>query len=81
MELRHLARDAKTALELGLVAFAPDELVDRLATVAGLLDAASELPEDSPPVITLVPKLIPKAKKVLAEWANWHDQHLAKTKV
>lgn len=30
MELRHLRRDARTALELAVVALAPSELVDKL---------------------------------------------------
>jgi hypothetical protein len=47
MDFSHLRREARTALELAIVALAPSALVDRLATAAGLLEALVELPKDS----------------------------------
>ena len=44
LELRHLGRDVKTALELGIVAMAPTEVVENLALAAGFLSALEELP-------------------------------------
>jgi hypothetical protein len=39
----------KTSLELAIMARAPNDLTNRLARVAGLLDALSQLPtEDGP---------------------------------
>jgi hypothetical protein len=78
MELRHLSRDVKSAVELAIVGLAPAELVDRLAVAAGLLEAVVELPVDSPPVATLVPKVLSRARSALDEWTKWQAEHLAK---
>jgi hypothetical protein len=78
MDLRHLRRQARTALELAVVALAPSQIVDRLATAAGLLEALAELPQDSPPVVATVPRAITRAKSGLDEWGAWHEQHLGK---
>ncbi len=78
MELRHLEREVKTAVELGIVGLCPQELVERLAAIGGLLDAVAELPVDSPPVAVLVPKLVMRAKTALREWAAWQEEHLRK---
>ena len=75
MELSHLRRDVKTALELALVALAPSELVDELAAVAGLLEAISELPVDGPPSIVLLPKVLARAKSGLDGWQSWEKTH------
>jgi hypothetical protein len=77
-ELSHLRRDARTALELAVVALAPSELVDRLALVAGLLEALVELPTDSAPVIALVPSVQSRAKTALDDWQRWQQEHLEK---
>lgn len=76
LDLSHLRREARTALELALVALAPSELVDRLATVAGLLEALVELPPNSAPVLALVPTVVTRANSVLRDWKKWHQEHL-----
>jgi hypothetical protein len=76
MELRHLGREVKTALELAVVALCPQELLERLAMSAGLLDAVVELPVDSPAVAALIPKLLERARQGLADWSAWQDKHL-----
>jgi hypothetical protein len=76
MELRHLGREVKSAVELAIVGLCPSELLERLATICGLLDAAAELPADSPPVAVLVPKLVARANAALREWAAWKEAHL-----
>lgn len=78
MDLSHLRRESRTALELGVVAMAPSDLVDRLATSAGLLEALAELPTDSAPVIALVPKLVTRTRRALEDWQKWHHDHLEK---
>jgi len=76
MDLSHLRRESRTALELAVVAMAPSELVDRLATSAGLLEALVELPTDSAQVIAIVPKLVTRTRRALEDWQKWHREHL-----
>ena len=76
LDLRHLRRETRTALELAVVALAPTDLVDRLAAVAGLLEALAELPKDSAPVMALVPKLVTRTRGALEEWQKWRHDHL-----
>jgi hypothetical protein len=76
MDLNHLRRETRTALELAVVALAPTDLIDRLAAVAGLLEALVELPSNSPPVIALVPTLTTRARGALEDWKKWHHEHL-----
>jgi hypothetical protein len=78
LDLSHLRREARTALELAVVALAPSEIVDRLAAVAGLLEALVELPPDSPPVVALVPTVESRAKSALERWRRWQGEHLEK---
>ena len=78
LDLRHLRRDARTALELAVVAMAPSELVDRLASSAGLLEALVELPADSAPVMALVPRVTTQTRSVLDDWQRWQREHLEK---
>jgi hypothetical protein len=66
----------RTALELSVVTLAPNELVDRLAAAAGLLEALSELPTDSAPVIALVPNIVDRTEKALSDWQRWRQEHL-----
>jgi hypothetical protein len=75
MELVHLQREVKTALELAVVDLAPAPLVDRLALAAGLLEAISELPTDAAPVVALVPRTVGRAREALKEWQHWLDKH------
>lgn len=77
-ELRDLRREARSALDLAVVALAPSQLVDRLATAVGLLESLAELPADSPPVIALVPKTLARARSGLEDWRAWHKQYLAR---
>jgi hypothetical protein len=81
MELRHLSREVKTALELAVVALCPDQLVERLAGAAGLLAAIEELPLESAPVVALVPNLVKRARGALSAWARWQEEHLRKAAV
>lgn len=76
MELGHLRREVRTALELAVVALAPSDLIDGLAAAAGLLEALVELPPKSPPVLALVPELEKRSTKVLNEWRKWKAEHL-----
>ena len=76
LDLTHLRRETRTALELAVVALAPSELVDRLATVAGLLEALVELPTNSAPVVALVPRVVTLANSALDDWNKWQQQHL-----
>ena len=76
LDLSHLRRDARTALELAVVALAPTELIDRLAAAAGLLEALAELPTDSAPVIALLPALVVRTRGALEDWQKWQAQHL-----
>jgi len=78
MELRHLAREVKTGLELAIVALAPSNIVEGLASAAGLLDAVVELPLDSPALAALVPGLDARARTALKTWAAWREEHLGK---
>ena len=71
MDLRHLRREARTALELAIVELAPSELVERLATATGLLEALAELPDDSAPTIARGPPTADRARVAIAMWREW----------
>ena len=75
MELRHLVREVKTALELALAAPAPSELVDRLAIAAGLLDAITDMALDWAVPNPLVSGTVERANQALAAWHQWRDDH------
>ena len=78
LDLSHLRRETRTALELAVVALAPSELIDPLAKAAGLLEAIDELPTDSAPVVALVPSLVASARSALDDWRTWHREYLEK---
>ena len=78
LDLSHLRRDARTALELAVVALAPSEIIDALAAPAGLLEALVELPPNSAPVVALVPKLVKRTREALDAWQDWQAKHLVK---
>jgi hypothetical protein len=78
MDLSHLRREARTALELAIVALAPSQLVDRLAAAAGLLEALTDLPAGSPPVAATLPRALSRTKSTLEEWRRWQEQHRGK---
>lgn len=74
MDLRHLRRDTRTALELAIIELAPSQLIDRLAVVTGLLEALAELPPNSPPAIALGPPTADRARVALEIWRDWSAQ-------
>ena len=76
MDLSHLRRESRTALELAVIAMAPSDLVDRLAVAAGMLEALLELPTDSAPVIAILPRVVARARSALEDWQAWHRDHL-----
>jgi hypothetical protein len=71
-EIRHLLRSVKTSLELAIVALAPPDLLNRLARVAGLLEALSQLPPDAGPAQALTPGLIADGLAAIDAWDKWH---------
>jgi hypothetical protein len=80
LDLSHLRRESRTALELAVVAMAPTQMLDRLAAIAGLFEALVELPANSPPVLALAPQLVKRARAALDGWHRWEAEHLAKVK-
>jgi hypothetical protein len=71
LDLRHLRRETRTALELAIVELAPNDLIDSLAVAAGLLEALVALPPDSAPALALGPSTVDRARKALAAWHAW----------
>lgn len=69
-ELRHLLRTVETSLELAIMARAPNELVNRLARVSGLLGALSQLPEEGPARELTAPTLA-DALSAVELWRVW----------
>jgi hypothetical protein len=78
LDLSHMRRDVRTALELAVVAMAPADIIDRLGASAGLLEALVELPIDSAPVVALVPKVTSSTRSALEDWQKWRHEHLEK---
>jgi hypothetical protein len=75
LEASHVRREVKTALELAIMAFAPHDIVNELAAIAGLLEALSEVPVESPPSIALLPKVLARARSSLENWQSWEKKH------
>jgi hypothetical protein len=71
LDLSHLRREARTALELAIVELAPSDLVDRLALATGLLEALEELPANSAPAIALGIPTADRARIALKLWRDW----------
>ena len=71
LDLSHLRRETRTALEIAIVELAPTDLIERLALVSGLLEALSELPADSAPAIALGPSTADRARVALKMWRDW----------
>ena len=71
LDLSHLRREARTALELAIVELAPADLIDRLAVVSGILEALAELPPDSDPAIALGPGTAERGRVALDRWREW----------
>ncbi len=80
LDLSHLRRDTRTALELAIAALAPESLIHRLAAAAGLFEALIEFPRESPPVIALTPRLAANSRSALDEWERWRKDHLGHVK-
>lgn len=75
IEFVHLRREVRTALELAIVALAPEDLVERLAAAAGLLETIAELPLEAPPIAALAPRAIKRAREALDAWRRWQREH------
>jgi hypothetical protein len=75
LDLSHLRRETRTALELAVVTLAPAGVTDRLAAAAGLLEALVELPRNSPPAIALGPKVARRSQAALDKWRRWRAAH------
>jgi hypothetical protein len=71
LDLSHLRREARTALELAIIELAPNDLIDHLALVTGLLEALAELPADSAPAIALGAPTAARARVALEMWRDW----------
>ena len=71
LDLSHLRREARTALELAIVELAPTDMIERLALVTGLLEALAELPADSAPALALGPSTADRARIALKMWRDW----------
>jgi hypothetical protein len=76
MDLRHLRREARSALELAAAAMAPFAIIDGLALSAGLLEALVELPADSAPMRALVPRTVNRTRRALDDWQKWRFENL-----
>jgi hypothetical protein len=71
LDLNHLRREARTALELAILELAPTDMIERLALVTGLLEALDELPANSAPAIALGPSSADRARVALKLWRDW----------
>src|SRR5262249_50066764 len=71
MQLRHLHRDVSNALELALVALAPNSMIEALAAAAGLLNALQELPLESDSLQVWAKEAASRAERTLSEWRSW----------
>jgi hypothetical protein len=71
LDLNHLRREARTALELAIIELAPNDLLDDLAVVSGTLEALAELPHDSAPAIALGPGTAKRGQIALDRWRAW----------
>ncbi len=76
IDLVHLRREARTALELAIVAMVPQSLMDRLASATGMLEALAEIPAESPPARALVPTTVSRARGAIDAWHQWEAEHL-----
>jgi hypothetical protein len=71
LRVSHLRREVKTALELAVAALAHAEVIDGLATAAGLLEALNEFPKSSAPVLATLPRATELAERSLQAWRDW----------
>ena len=75
MQLRHLAREISSAVELALVRMAPNPLIEELAAVAGLLGALQELPLDTEALRVWASQAIARAAQSMERWRAWEERH------
>ena len=80
MQVLHLGREIKTSLELAIAAGAPSDLVDRLATAAGLLDAIVSLGLERDAGLPLVGTTCTRATDALTDWQRWRDDNPSKAR-
>ena len=74
LEVTHLTREIKTALELAIAAFAPNDVIDKLAVVAGLLDTLDSLALDQN-ATPLYTSTIERGNMALIGWQKWRASH------
>ena len=77
MTLRHLKREVGTALELAIVAPAPSQIIEELATTTGLLSALEELPLDTELLRIKASESVVRAERGLADWHAWLEKRKA----
>ena len=77
MQLRHLARELSTGLELALVGKAPPALVEQLACATGLIVALAELPLDTDALRCWATDGVGRAERALEVWRAWADEKRA----
>jgi hypothetical protein len=75
MQLRHLAREVSSAMELALVRMAPNPLIEELAAVAGLLGALQELPLDTESLRVWASQAVARATLSMERWRAWEERH------
>ena len=75
IQLVHLSREVKTALELALAALAPTRLIEQLAISAGMLEAFSALSVDIRAPHPLLQQTVERADAALADWQRWRTEH------
>jgi hypothetical protein len=75
VQLVHLSREIKTALELALAALSPTPMIEELALAAGLLDAFSELAVDERTPHPLLQQTVERAELALRTWHRWRADH------
>lgn len=71
LDLSHLRRDVRTALELAIIELAPNDLIDGLAVVSGTLEALAELPRDSDAALALGRSTAERGQTALERWRQW----------
>jgi hypothetical protein len=64
-------REVRTALELALVAMAPNAMVERLAMATGFLIGLRELPLDTEALRVRATEAVTRGEQCLEEWRRW----------
>ncbi|CAN5603588.1 hypothetical protein BH11MYX1_BH11MYX1_07900 [soil metagenome] len=74
LEVAQLTREIETALELAIAAFAPNEVLDALAVVAGLLSGLNRLALDQSDTPLFV-STVQRGGLALIEWETGSASH------